>query len=90
MQVVLNIPDVIARQLTPDLDTAGIGRVIVENMAAQAYRSGILSSHEVSVLLGHESRWETEDFLAAQDAWPGLTAEEAAEDARTLSSLMTS
>lgn len=44
------------------------------------------TSREVSVLLGHESRWETEDFLSAHDAWPGLTAEEAAEDSRTLSS----
>lgn len=88
MQVILNIPDGIARQLTPDV--TGISRVIVENMAAQAYRSGILSSREVSILLGHESRWETEDFLAAHDAWPGLTEEEAAEDSRTLNSLMSS
>ncbi len=78
----------IAPQLTPDV--AGISQVIVENMAAQAYRSGILSSREVSVLLGHESRWETEDFLAAHDAWPGLTAEEAAEDSRALNRLMAS
>ena len=88
MLVTLNIPDIIARQLTPD--AAGVSRVIVENMAAQAYRRGMLSSREVSVLLGHESRWETEDFLSAHDAWPGLTAEEAAEDARTLSRLMAS
>lgn len=88
MQVTLNIPDIIARQLTPD--AADVSRVIVENMAAQAYRRGMLSSREVSVLLGHESRWETEDFLSAHDAWPGLTAEEAAEDARTLSRLMAS
>ncbi len=78
----------IAPQLTPDV--AGISQVIVENMAAQAYRSGILSSREVSVLLGHESRWETEDFLAAHDAWPDLTAEEAAEDSRALNRLMAS
>jgi len=88
MQVVLNIPDIIAQQLTPD--ATGISQVIVENMAAQAYRSGILSSREVSVLLGHESRWETEDFLAAHDAWPGLTVDEAAEDSRALNLLMAS
>jgi hypothetical protein len=86
MQVTLNIPDIIARQLTPD--AAGISRVIIENMAAQAYRTGILSSREVSILLSHDSRWETEDFLAAHDAWPGLTAEEAAEDSRTLNGLL--
>lgn len=88
MQVTLNIPDVIAQQLTPDLTR--ISRVIVENLAAQAYRSGVLSSREVSVLLGHDSRWETEDFLSAHDAWPGLSVDEAAEDSRALSGLLAS
>lgn len=88
MQVTLNIPDVIARQLTPDVTR--IGRVIVENLAAQAYRTGVLSSREVSVLLGHDSRWEIEDFLSAYDAWPGLAVDEAAEDSRTLSCLLAS
>jgi hypothetical protein len=88
MQVTLNIPDVIAQQLTPDVTR--ISRVIVENLAAQAYRSGVLSSREVSVLLGHDSRWETEDFLSAHDAWPGLSVDEAAEDSRALSGLLAS
>ncbi|MDH4453459.1 MAG: UPF0175 family protein [Verrucomicrobiota bacterium] len=88
MQVTLNIPDVIAQQLAPDVTR--ISRVIVENLAAQAYRSGVLSSREVSVLLGHDSRWETEDFLSAHDAWPGLSVDEAAEDSRALSCLLAS
>lgn len=88
MQVTLNIPDVIAQQLAPDVTR--ISRVIVENLAAQAYRSGVLSSREVSVLLDHDSRWETEDFLSAHDAWPGLSVDEAAEDSRALSCLLAS
>ena len=86
MQVILNIPDDIVHQLTPN--AASLSRVILENMASQAYRRGILSSREVSLLLGHQSRWETEDFLSAQDAWPALTPEEAAEDSQALSRLM--
>ena len=88
MQVVLNIPDITAQRLTPDV--SGLSRVILENMAAQAYRSGILSSREVSLLLGHESRWDTEDFLSSHDAWPGLSVEEASEDSQNLSRLMAS
>jgi hypothetical protein len=88
MQVILNIPDDIVSQLTPNAD--GISRAIIENMASQAYRRGILSSREVSLLLGHESRWETEDFLSSHDAWPALTSEEAAEDSKALSRLMPS
>lgn len=88
MEVTLNIPDVIAQQLTPDVTR--ISRVIVENLAAQAYRSGVLSSREVSVLLGHDNRWETEDFLSAHDAWPALSVDEAAEDSRALSGLLAS
>ena len=37
MQVILNIPDDIVHQLTPN--TARISRVIIENMASQAYRA---------------------------------------------------
>ena len=66
MQVILNIPDDIVNQLTPN--AASISRVILENMASQAYRRGILSSREVSLMLGHQGRWETEDFLSAHDA----------------------
>ena len=88
MQVILNIPDDIVHQLTPN--AASLSRVILENMASQAYRRGILSSREVSLLLGHQSRWETEDFLSAHDAWPALTPEEAADDSQALSRLLAS
>jgi hypothetical protein len=37
MQVILNIPDDIVHQLTPD--AASISSVIIENMASQAYRA---------------------------------------------------
>ncbi len=88
MQVSLNIPNDIVHQLTPN--AASISRVILENLASQAYRRGILSSLEVSLLRGHQSRWETEDFLSAHDAWPGLTHEEAADDSQAMSRLMAS
>jgi hypothetical protein len=88
MHVILNIPDDIVHQLKPN--AANISRVILEKMASQAYRRGILSLHEVSLLLGHQSRWETEDFLSSHDSWPALIPEEAAEDSQAMSRLMPS
>lgn len=52
-----------------------------------AYRQGRISVAQVRTLLGHESRWQTENFLAAHEAWPGTTAEEALGDLDSLRAL---
>ena len=89
MQVTLEIPDDVANALPgvgdfPD----GLSGKVMECFAVEAYRQDFLSAAQVGKLLGHASRWETEDFLAFHDAWPGLTVEEVADDARTLSDLL--
>lgn len=86
MIVTLTIPDVLAPVLSrvqPSLQ-----RAILEGFAVEGYRQGTLSAAEVRVLLGHDSRWETEDFLSAHQAWPGTTAEQVAEDGRKLHALL--
>ena len=86
MTVTLDIPDALAglfQRVHPVLS-----RDILESFAADEYRKGILSAKEVRVLLRHESRWETEDFLSAQGVWPGITAEEAEGDSHKLSALL--
>jgi Uncharacterised protein family (UPF0175) len=84
--VTITIPDVLA----PSLNRAqpSLPRVLLDGFAVEAYRQGVLSAAEVGVLMGHDSRWETEDFLAAHDAWPGTTAEQVAEDGRKLNALL--
>jgi hypothetical protein len=47
-----------------------------------------LTIRQARLLLGHDSRWETEDFLSAHGVWPGITPAEAAEDSRALSDLL--
>ena len=86
MTVTITIPDVLA----PSLNRAqpSLPRVLLDGFAVEAYRQGVLSASEVGVLMGHDSRWETEDFLAAHDAWPGTTAEQVAEDGRKLNALL--
>ena len=49
---------------------------MLESLAVEGYRSGRLSSFTVGQMLGHQSRWETQDFLAAHNAWPAQTVEE--------------
>lgn len=82
MTITLNIPDLLAASLS-QMQPA-LPRVILESFAVQGYRQGILSTAQVRTLLAHDSRWETEDFLAAHDAWPDPSAAEVAAGAKSL------
>jgi len=86
MIMTLDIPETLAAPLKRA--EASLPRVLLEGFAVEAYRQGILSAAQVRVLMGHESRWETEDFLSAHDAWPGTTMEQVTEDGRQLSALL--
>lgn len=86
MTVTLTIPDVLAASL--NRVEPALPRVLLDGFAVEAYRQGMLSASEVRVLMGHDSRWETEDFLAAHEAWPGTTAAQVAEDGRKLNALL--
>ena len=86
MTVTLTIPDVLAgslKRVQPALQG-----LLLDGFAVEAYRQGMLSAAEIRILLGHESRWETEEFLAAHDAWPGTTATDVSEDGRRLTALL--
>ena len=86
MIVTLTIPDVLAASL--NRAQPALPQVLLDGFAVEAYRRGMLSAAEVRVLMGHESRWETEDFLAAHEAWPGTTADQVADDGRKLNALL--
>lgn len=82
MEITLTIPDKLAAEIAEN--SADIPRLASEALAVEGYRTGRLSAYEVRQLLGHESRWETEGFLSAHNAWPGTTVEDVQEDFRTL------
>ena len=50
----------------------------------EGYRCGKLSAAEAGEMLGHTSRWETEEFLSAHGVWPGTTVEDLASGLATL------
>ena len=86
MTVTLDIPDALSSSL--ERVGSSLPRAILEGFAVESYRAGALSTKEVRLLLGHDSRWETEDFLAAHGAWPGLTVDEAAQESRQLTGVL--
>jgi|SRR6267378_223800 hypothetical protein len=61
MEITLNIPDELARQVTSEgKDPA---RVALEALALEGYRSELLSESAVRQMLGFETRMEVHDFL---------------------------
>jgi predicted HTH domain antitoxin len=63
MELVLTLPDQIAKHLAGDAD---VSRIALEAIALEGFRSRRLTSFEVSQLLGF-SRIETQNFLGAND-----------------------
>ena len=84
LNMTLNIPDALAAEL----QALDLPRRLLEAFAVEGYRERTLSKKQVRLLLGHDSRFETEDFLAAHGVWPGLSADEVAEDGRRLHALL--
>jgi len=82
MTLTLNIPEPLLRRL--EATCTDLPRAVLEGFAAESYRSGTLSRAEVGELLDHQSRWETENFLAAHEAWPAPTLDEVANDIKQL------
>ncbi len=42
---------------------SSIARTDLEDIALITYRNGILTIYQVQLMLDHDSRWETEEFL---------------------------
>ena len=74
MKLTVDIPESAAPALLASYTE--MSRALVESLAVEGYRSGRLSTHTVGQMLGHESRWQTQDFLAEHDAWPAQSVEE--------------
>jgi predicted HTH domain antitoxin len=67
MNVAIEIPDNVSASLLSLWKD--VPRRVLEAVAAEAYRSGALTAHQVGELLGHASRWETESFLKKVQAY---------------------
>lgn len=83
MQVTVNIPDDMARKLTPE--GGSTERAALEAVAIEGYRSGALSAHQTRRLLGFETRYELDGFLKAHNVMErAYGVEDLEQDRRTL------
>lgn len=78
MNVAINIPDDVARQLAAN--AGGVSRAVLEAVAIEAYRSGKITPAQVQQMLGLDSRWETDALLRRAEAYNDYTMDDLERD----------
>lgn len=78
MDVHLDIPEGLARQLAPD--SADLARLALEALAVEGVRSGKLSVFQARELLGIQSRYEMDGFLKKHGVFLDVTLEDVRKD----------
>ena len=81
MQVHLEIPEDVARQLAADPD--GLTHAALEAVALEGVRSGKLTVSQARRLLGILSRYEMDGFLKAHGVFLELTLDDVRKDTDT-------
>lgn len=82
MNVAIEIPEAVSAPLRSRWKD--VPRRVLEAVAAEAYRSGALTAFQVGELLGHGSRWETEEFLKRVQAYLHYTEDDLERDLAAL------
>jgi len=82
MNVAVEIPDAVSARLQSEWED--LPRRVLEATAGEAYRTGVLTAHQVGQLLGHSSRWETEAFLKRVQAYLRYTEADLERDLAAL------
>ena len=80
MQITIEIPDEIAQQL----QSVNISHRILELIAADQYRQGLIGAAEVRRLLNFSSRWETYEFLKREKAYLPYTEDDLEQDVQAI------
>ena len=82
MQITIDLPEEIGQQLTKKWEN--LPQKVLESLAIEGYREGVLTSAQVQDILKLESRWITERFLSQSHAYLDYTEREYQEDIDTL------
>jgi predicted HTH domain antitoxin len=85
MQVIFEVPEDIARALLTE--ERSIDRAAVEAIAAEGYRSGLLSESQLNRLLGLPSKFAVHDWLRERRIPYQYTEADLASDLATLAEL---
>ena len=81
MQVHLEIPEDLAKQLAPE--PGGLTRAAIEAVALEGVRSGKLTVAQAGRLLGLPSRYDMDGFLKAHGVFFDLTLDDVRRDSDT-------
>ncbi len=81
MQITLELPDSIARNLAPDQQS--LSRAAIEALAIEGVRSGKLSAGEARRLLGFNTRMQVDAFLQDHSVDSDVTIKDVERDAET-------
>ena len=82
MEVAISLPDDVVQQLQTQWGE-DIPRHILESVALEGYRSGVLGEEGVRRLLGLATRFDVHAFLAAHQVPLNYTLEDLAQDRDT-------
>lgn len=88
MQVTIQIPDAIATQI--QRHGHDLSRKFLEALAADAYRSGILTRGQIQELLGFASLYEVDGFLKQVGAYLHYNEADLQQDLLTMRALRAS
>ncbi|MBW4555700.1 MAG: UPF0175 family protein [Trichormus sp. ATA11-4-KO1] len=86
MQITIEIPEEIGNQLQQTWQD--LPQKILESLALEAYRSGIMTSAQIQQLLHFSSWWETEQFLKQSQAYLDYTENDLEQDIQTLHQIL--
>lgn len=78
LEIELNIPDEIAQQLKQGW--GDLPRRVLEALAAEGHRSGVLTATQVQQMLNLKSRWDADAFLKVHHCYLDYTEEDLAQD----------
>ena len=82
MQITIEVPEEIGQQLQQSWQN--LPQKLLEVLALEAYKSGIMTSAQIQDLLHLSSRWETEAFLKDSRVDLDYTEKDLEEDMETL------
>jgi hypothetical protein len=82
--ITINLPETIRESL--EAQWQELPRFILEHLAVEGYRQGLLSQRQVGQMLGVDY-WTAEEFLQAHKVYPNYGLEEFEQDLATLERL---
>jgi predicted HTH domain antitoxin len=86
MQITIELPEDIGNQLQKSWQD--LPQKILEAIALEAYRGGVMTSAQVQELLKFADRWETEQFLKQYDAVLDYTEEDLKQDIQNINQVL--